>query len=270
MKKRRREEGSNKDKNFKKINPKKFFKIILPKILQSKTLSIPDAFAKEFNLQLPTNARLTIRTGLSWKIALEQVDNKLCFTKGWANFMEQNAVEYGYFLEFEYQGNKRFKVYIFDLSCSEIDYPTKYDQYAKQKFPQNVKEKVVEDDEDEAEKDIHRGGKVLERNSNRPSFTITVQQSHISIKGKYCYMQFPRGFSSQHMEKSYESIMLQTGDGREWHVACYVYKQLIRLHGKSWRKFMKENHWDEHKGEEYTFVLVDKKSSSVTFKVIKE
>uniref|UniRef100_A0A803LNW6 TF-B3 domain-containing protein n=1 Tax=Chenopodium quinoa TaxID=63459 RepID=A0A803LNW6_CHEQI len=238
--------------------------------------SIPDAFAKKFGSRLPTDATLTIRTGLSWEIALEKVDNKLCFTKGWANFMEQNAIKYGYFLEFEYQGKKHFNVYIFDLSCSEIDYPTKYDQYAKHKFPlnrghgANVKEKVVEDDEDEAEKNMHRNGKVLERNSNSksPSFTITVRNSHISDQ---CgYLQFPLGFSDKHMERSYESVTLLTEGGREWHLECHVYEKLLRLRGRDWKKFMQENHWKEHKGEEYTFMLVDKTSSSVTFQVIKE
>lgn len=283
-KKRKREERSadpipkqsNNEEEFDeiRINPFKFFKLILHQTLDQKRLRVPETFAKVFTHGLPTFATLTIPTGLSWNVILDKIENRLYFTERWADFMQQNDIKYGYFLEFEYVGNKKFNVNILDLSCCEINYPREYDRHTKQKVPQNrehdakVKEEI-EEEEDEEEEDIRRGGTILENNnSTSPFFTITVRRYSISAN---CYLHLPKSFTNEHMKRnSYKAVKLLAGDhGREWHVECYFCGGDVRLIGSGWKTFMLENKWKE--GEKYTFVLVDKKrNTTATFKVFKE
>uniref|UniRef100_A0A803LDZ7 TF-B3 domain-containing protein n=2 Tax=Chenopodium quinoa TaxID=63459 RepID=A0A803LDZ7_CHEQI len=181
----RTDEGcNNKEKQF-EIYPHKFFKIILPHTLHHKILRIPETFTRDFSPQLPLFATQTVRTGLSWKLELERIDNKLYFTQGWADFMEQNAIKYGYFLEFEYQENEHFKDYIFDLSCSEIEYPREYDQYAKYHRDHDdmvIERVMVEEEEDD---DIDSDCIILKSNYINPSFTAVVRNYNISSTSSY-------------------------------------------------------------------------------------
>ncbi|GFY89971.1 hypothetical protein Acr_07g0001680 [Actinidia rufa] len=42
---------------------------------------------------------------------------------GWKEFSEHHSISCGFFLVFNYEGNSKFNVLIFDLSASEIHYP---------------------------------------------------------------------------------------------------------------------------------------------------
>ncbi|KMT00538.1 hypothetical protein BVRB_9g218360 [Beta vulgaris subsp. vulgaris] len=264
VKKRRREKPPNLLSFSGK--PFRFFKIILH-CLQEDRLKIPEKFAKKFSSQLSTVVTLTIPTGLSWKIRLSRcTEDKLYFDKGWPIFMEQTNIKHGYFLEFEYEGNNHFEVHIFSLSCCEIDYPIhQYDDHQRRKQNRNDDFKVKEEqenEEDEEKNDIHRATTMSKNKCKKPSFTITTR--------KYCvsYLHMPKSFTNEHMKgKSYKFANLQLGEGKKWRVTCYFHSESFRLIGPGWKKFRQENNWSE--GESYTFVLVDKKRNSVTFKVFK-
>ncbi|XP_021855105.1 B3 domain-containing protein At1g49475 [Spinacia oleracea] len=278
-KRRREEEGKPNDELKFKINPNKFFKLILPHILeQNSSLRIPETFAKKFTPQIRTFATLATRTGLPFKIVVERIENGLYFTERWAKFMEYNHIKYGYFLEFAYEGNSHFKVYIFDLSCTEIEYPVvELDQHANQKVPRNrnrdgkskENQEAVEEEE-EAEKDKHKDGVVLESNRHNinPSFSIVVRNCSLLRGG--AYLHIPTNFTKEHMEGGhlFKYVMLEGDDGRDWCIDCYFCHGVgLRLNGPRWRKFVLRYDWEE--GDTYTFELVDKKQDYATFKVSK-
>ena len=51
-------------------------------------------------------------------------NGKAWLDKGWVDFVDKYSITDGYFLVFEHEGESRFKVRIFDMSTTEIDYPS--------------------------------------------------------------------------------------------------------------------------------------------------
>lgn len=51
---------------------------------------------------------------------VEEADKMLWFTDGWKEFCENHSIGCGFFVVFNYEGNSKFKVLIFDLTATEI------------------------------------------------------------------------------------------------------------------------------------------------------
>ncbi|KAF6172566.1 hypothetical protein GIB67_007079 [Kingdonia uniflora] len=105
-----------------------FFKIILPSIITNHELMFPRTFPKEFVQEMSNFAILKVPSGNIWNVTVKKGDNgEAWFKEGWQEFVENNSICPGYFLVFKYDGNSlfnsRFRVLIFDLSCTEIEYP---------------------------------------------------------------------------------------------------------------------------------------------------
>ncbi|CAJ1932821.1 unnamed protein product [Sphenostylis stenocarpa] len=99
-----------------------FHKLVLPIILQSRQLRIPDNFLRKYGTQLSTIATLTVPDGSVWRIGLKKADSRIWFVDGWQDFIQRYSITVGYFLVFMYEGNSSFIVHIFNLSTSEINY----------------------------------------------------------------------------------------------------------------------------------------------------
>ncbi|CAL8994072.1 unnamed protein product [Prunus brigantina] len=87
--------------------------------------SIPKVFVMKYwdNLSNPVSLELPSGSGSAWKVDLRRLDGQVWFDKGWADFSEFYSLEKGYWLVFGYKGNSKFRVCIFDRTCTEIDYP---------------------------------------------------------------------------------------------------------------------------------------------------
>ena len=61
---------------------------------------------------MPLRASLRDRYGNQWPMKLENIENHRYFGEGWAKFVEDNSIEDGDFLFFQYNDNKAFDVKI--------------------------------------------------------------------------------------------------------------------------------------------------------------
>lgn len=77
----------------------------------------------EFDGELSDLIKITTPVGESWHIGVEKVGETLLLHDGWQKFMEHHSVGRGYYLIFNYEGNSKFDVHIFDLTCVQIQYP---------------------------------------------------------------------------------------------------------------------------------------------------
>ncbi|RVW58385.1 B3 domain-containing transcription factor VRN1 [Vitis vinifera] len=101
-----------------------FYKLIVSSVLQAKRLRIPQKFVKKSGDQLSAVTTLTLPNGGVWYVGLTKADNKFWFYHGWHEFVEYYSIHVGYFLIFRYEGNSNFNANIFDLTASEINYPS--------------------------------------------------------------------------------------------------------------------------------------------------
>ena len=85
---------------------------------------IPQKFVKRCGDQLSAVTTLILPDGGVWYVGLKKADKKLWFFHGWHEFVEYYSIHVGYFLIFTYEGNSNFNVNIFDLTASEINYPS--------------------------------------------------------------------------------------------------------------------------------------------------
>ncbi|KAK9747627.1 hypothetical protein RND81_02G004200 [Saponaria officinalis] len=121
--KRRRREDENSITSV-DTKPRSFFKLMLSPSSQSIKLRIPEVFASAYEEELctSTDVVLVVPTGETWKVTITKEDDKLWFREGWRNFVDNYSIDYGYFMLFEYEGNLRFNVHVFDLTTCEISY----------------------------------------------------------------------------------------------------------------------------------------------------
>ncbi|XP_038718041.1 B3 domain-containing transcription factor VRN1-like isoform X2 [Tripterygium wilfordii] len=98
-----------------------FFKIILDETIREGKL-IPRKFVRKYGDSLPNSVLLTVPGGVDWHVELSKRDDHVWFENGWEKFADYYSLEYGHFLVFEYQGNRKFNVLIFDKSAIEIYY----------------------------------------------------------------------------------------------------------------------------------------------------
>lgn len=112
--------------------------------------SIPRRFVRKYGEGLSNPAFLNIPYGAEWKVELTRCDGEIWLQKGWREFLEYYSVKPGHFLVFRYEGNSRFHVLIFDVSATEIDYPTHSSSQVKE---ENFGEKLRVSPMEETEND---------------------------------------------------------------------------------------------------------------------
>ncbi|KAL9274900.1 B3 domain-containing transcription factor VRN1-like protein [Drosera capensis] len=104
----------------------RFFKLILPPILDEKRLCIPRKFIQHFVNEIPAMVTLVVPTGDSWDVAVTTGKNKMWFSQGWESFAEFYSLSVGSFLLFGYKRGSSFTVNVFDITGCEIKYPLFY------------------------------------------------------------------------------------------------------------------------------------------------
>ncbi|XP_019175770.1 PREDICTED: putative B3 domain-containing protein At5g66980 [Ipomoea nil] len=84
-------------------------------------LNLPPIMCKKLGEKKAEEAVLTGQNG-SFKVKIQEgKDQRLCFTKGWDDFVGQNGISRGDFAVFEHMGSFHFSVVLFDLTCCQKD-----------------------------------------------------------------------------------------------------------------------------------------------------
>ncbi|XP_059312733.1 B3 domain-containing protein LOC_Os12g40080-like isoform X1 [Lycium ferocissimum] len=99
----------------------KFYKIIFS---PQCCLRIPEDFASRYCKNLQNLAYLEVPTGKVWEVEVVHSEGQIWLAKGWRDFSDYYSIDCGHFLMFGYNGLSHFNVTIFDLSATEIEYPT--------------------------------------------------------------------------------------------------------------------------------------------------
>ncbi|RYR32273.1 hypothetical protein Ahy_A10g046857 [Arachis hypogaea] len=102
-----------------------FFMIVLTESLQNGILKLPNKFSKKYGNGFPNPVYLKPADDTEWRIDWTNQDGEIQFEKGWREFAAYYSLENGHLLWFEYNGTSKMEVQIFDMSCLEIEYPSK-------------------------------------------------------------------------------------------------------------------------------------------------
>jgi len=84
---------------------------------------IPDEFITRFGNELDNVAKITVPDGRDWDMELKKCGGQVFFCNNWQQFAEYYSIYYGCYLDFEYEGNSKFNVVIYDTTSVEISYP---------------------------------------------------------------------------------------------------------------------------------------------------
>ncbi|KAM1474814.1 hypothetical protein ACFX2I_030782 [Malus domestica] len=104
-----------------KPNKPSFFKILLGDFSQG--LRIPPTFVrKNFNRRSLRKCDLKGPTGIRRTVELEDRENGVFFRNGWQGFVKDHHLEAGDLLVFDYDGETKFNVKIYDRSACEKDF----------------------------------------------------------------------------------------------------------------------------------------------------
>ncbi|KAL2500585.1 TF-B3 domain-containing protein [Forsythia ovata] len=91
-------------------------------ILEASKQPIPQVFADEYAHQQSDIVNVIDYSGINWEVQLERVNNKVFLSSGWENFVDYHTLENDFLLLFEYIGNSKFFVTIFNDSSMERTY----------------------------------------------------------------------------------------------------------------------------------------------------
>ncbi|PRQ47784.1 putative transcription factor B3-Domain family [Rosa chinensis] len=109
--------------------PLSFHKSISEKTHRDNNLRVPRSYVKKYEKkygeELSNIVHLKLPCGTEWEIEVTRHNGVFWFDKGWETLCKFYSIEYRYSLVFQYEGNSRFKVNIFDRTNSEIEYPIK-------------------------------------------------------------------------------------------------------------------------------------------------
>ncbi|CAH9102012.1 unnamed protein product [Cuscuta europaea] len=86
---------------------------------------IPENLVRKFKDKLSDIVKLKLPNGCEWEVHFEQSKDKAWFDDGLDSFIQDNSIGIHFFLLFKYAENSHFNVHVFDLTTTEIDYPSK-------------------------------------------------------------------------------------------------------------------------------------------------
>ncbi|XP_027066128.1 uncharacterized protein [Coffea arabica] len=95
-----------------------FFKIFIPNSSKER-MKIPSAFTSYMKGKLSPRAYLRDRFGNKWPVRVGRIGDDFFFLDGWAEFVEENSVELGDFLVFQYDGHSLYDVKLLGHSACE-------------------------------------------------------------------------------------------------------------------------------------------------------
>ncbi|XP_026396814.1 putative B3 domain-containing protein At5g66980 [Papaver somniferum] len=207
-----------------------FFQVFTPD-KSSHHLKLPAAFINRLDEDLPKKVTLRDSTDKLWSVKVVKSGNDYFFQNGWGDFVNHYTLQYGNFLMFNYHGNSRFHVSVFDYSTqceredTTIDYvignenPSLGEDACELEVPESLRQSLGDSSENNSEKyDVIANSY---DNPEKPQFTATVND-----KSQYAVTDM--------------TIRVQSGKKWPVEVYCEEYgkRYVIR---KGWHDFRTEN-----------------------------
>ncbi|KAM1261948.1 hypothetical protein ACFX2G_027750 [Malus domestica] len=229
-----------------------FFKVILDDTSGDTKLKVPMKFVMKYGEELSSPVYLRLPCGSEWEIELRRCNGEVWFEKGWPEFSKFYSLDYAFWLVFGYEGNSRFHVFIFDRSCTEVDYPIKLPEKEKTDYEDDESVEILDDFPTSRRRKRERysslpcplppkkKGKSYSRmhpltekdkaialqraiafKSEKPHFKVAMQPSYI-----FGNLVLPAGFAKRHlMHQPHGNAILRLPDGGTWCVKLKLYKQ---------------------------------------------
>jgi len=152
---------------------------------------IPNEFIARFGNELKNVATITVPDGCIWEMELKKCGNDVFFCNKWQEFMEYYSIGYGWYLSFNYEGNSKFSVIIFDVTSVEICYHFKTPSTNREtntKYPSPRKSSKVETSESHGDKNMFkRASKKAEKAANEfnpinPFFRSKIAKANRTVR----------------------------------------------------------------------------------------
>ncbi|KAM2640174.1 hypothetical protein TB1_026592 [Malus domestica] len=229
-----------------------FFKVILDDTSRDTKLKVPMKFVMKYGEELSSPVYLTLPCGSEWEIELRRCNGEVWFEKGWPEFSKFYSLDYAFWLVFGYEGNSRFHVFIFDRSCTEVDYPIKLPEKEKTDYEDDESVEILDDfptsrrrkgerysslpcplPPKKKRKSYPRMHPLTEKDkaialqraiafkSEKPHFKVAMQPSYI-----FGNLILPAGFAKRHlMHQPDGNAILRLPDGGTWCVKLKIYEK---------------------------------------------
>ncbi|CAN6563070.1 unnamed protein product [Malus baccata var. baccata] len=222
---------------------------------------------------------------------LYSINGEVWFEKGWPEFSKFYSLDYAFWLVFGYEGNSRFHVFIFDRSCTEVDYPIKLLDKDKTDYEDDESVEILDDfptsrrrkrerysslpcplPPKKKRKSYPRMHPLTEKDkaialqraiafkSEKPHFKVAMQPSYI-----FGNLVLPAGFAKRHlMHQPHGNAILRLPDGGTWCVKLKLYKQQKVRFKRGWLEFVRDNNLKT--GDVCVFILI--KGIELAFEVV--
>ncbi|TQD95883.1 hypothetical protein C1H46_018521 [Malus baccata] len=252
---------------------------------------VPMKFVMKYGEELSSPVYLRLPCGSEWEIELRRCSGEVWFEKGWPEFSKFYSLGYAFWLVFGYEGNSRFHVFIFDRSCTEVDYPIKLPEKEKTDYEDDESVEILDDFPTSRRRNRERysslpcplppkkKGKSYSRmhpltekdkaialqraiafKSEKPHFKVAMQPSYI-----FGNLVLPAGFAKRHlMHQPHGNAILRLPDGGTWCVKLKLYKQQKVRFKRGWLEFVRDNNLKT--GDVCVFILI--KDIELAFEVV--
>ncbi|CAN1144445.1 B3 domain-containing transcription factor VRN1 [Linum perenne] len=97
-----------------------FFRPFLPIVAEK--MILPAKFVRLYGSELKSTAEFSLPNAAVSVVGVEKARNEIRFADGWVEFVDRYSIDNGYFLRFDYLGDSKFSVKIYDLNCCGITY----------------------------------------------------------------------------------------------------------------------------------------------------
>ncbi|KAM5576347.1 B3 domain-containing protein Os11g0197600-like [Rosa sericea] len=172
---------------------------------------VPTSYVKKYQEkceeELSKVVHLKLPCGREWEVQVTEHNGHFWFEKGWEEFSKFYSLQSHEWLAFQYEGNSRFKVNIFDKSKTEIDhYPIKspniqendvndYPPLASRLLPQKKKEATSSGGEKDLSANKDEGGKSsTTQRSRKPTTKVPMRMHSLATGGKATALQIANEF----------------------------------------------------------------------------
>ncbi|KAJ4843961.1 hypothetical protein Tsubulata_021353 [Turnera subulata] len=240
-----------------------FFEIVFPLTVGEK-MRIPKKFAMRNGGELQDVAKLFLPNGRVWKLRIRRKgEEEIYLTEGWLEFLEHYSLHNDHFLIFKYKGRSNFKVRIFDVSGSEMQYPpVEMDETSDSGEETNTSKKIrrqagpsrayktgenkgsiqftfkpykLRNASLETLEAVHEAEKLETRG---PSFTVLLSKTDMHNHDVSVPVKFAETYLT---EGDNDTVQIESLEGRQWDLGlCYARGRYTLRVG--WAEFARDNH----------------------------
>lgn len=256
----------------------RFFTVFLPNLC-SRRLEISPAFVKHIDDQnFPWTCSMKGPSGHTWNLELVSEETKgVFFDRGWEEFAKDHSLQLGNFMVFEYIGDRRFSMLLFDSSaCEKVEalsaIPSgcskevilsspkrKFDRLNAEPNRRYFNRRVLlSHRRSVTSSEIQRAMEAARSfKSDFPFFIRSIRRSDIYVHNK---MYIPKQFAAHYLPNTSADFVLQTEAGKPYNVRIYWNKKDQYI-TSGWRVFVFENNIEED--DACVFELVNERQFNI-------